>query len=605
MGTRRRVQSAVGSACAGLHPVAPSSCRGGTGRRRPRIRGRSWTSLTRSTSASASRIGFSVYPPEGTKFPRGAVEMAISPDGTRLVFVVLSRDGQRSLWMRRFDATESRSIPGTEDAHAPFWSPDGRSIGFFTHGGLRRIAETGGISQHLCNVRFGGRGGTWSQHGIILFGGAGQPVMQVADTGGVPKAVTRSRPERGGIIAGRVFLPDGRRFLYFAQGHDPAATAIYEGSLNYAGTCCVMAAEAPVGVTRTHLLTFSKGLLSAQPYAAQRAQLEGEPITVASRVASDPPSCLGAAFAVANDVVAFRSASPDSRLAWFDRNGVELGAFPVSADYHHPWLSPDEKRVAIEKTDPSTGRHTIWILDLSRGTSSRVLLDTAGAHQPLWSAHGRQMIFSSNRLGGIDLYEIDPEKGGEGSLLLSSDENGMIPTDWSRDGRYLFVPDNGREKADVFVLPLSAPRSPKPYLQTSASEIQARFSPDVRWVAYASNESGSHEVYVRAFPDTGGRWADSTRGGAQPQWRGDGKELFYLGLDGKMMAATIVAGPAGIGATEPRELFNVGIVGPLLERRNRYAVTRDGLRFRVNLSAEDESSAPITVSVNWKPARNP
>ena len=156
----------------------------------------------------------------------------------------------------------------------------------------------------------------------------------------------------------------------------------------------------------------------------------------------------------------------------------------------------------------------------------------------------------------------------------------------------------------MFVLPLSAPRSPQPYLQTSASETQARFAPDLRWVAYASNESGSYEVYVRRFPDTGAKWQISTRGGAQPQWRADGRELFYLGLDGKMMAATIVAGPSGIEPTEPRELFDAGIIGSLLERRNQYAATKDGQRFLVNLSAEDEGSAPITVMVNWRAGRN-
>jgi Tol biopolymer transport system component len=560
-----------------------------------------WVGLTSSSPAPAPRLSFSVYPPEGTRFPRGAVEMAISPDGTRLVFVALSRDGQRHLWLRRFDATESRPIPGTEEAHAPFWSPDGRSIAFFTHGGLSRIAETGGVTQYLCDVRQGNRGGTWGQGGIILFGAGGQPVMRVPETGGTPEAVTDlAGPWRQ--HSWPVFLADGRRFLYLAQAYDAATTAIYEGSLDSTDIRRVVAAEAPAGIAGTQVLTFSKGLLTAQPYDERRGRLDGEPITIAEGVTADPPARSGAAFAAADGVVAFRSASPDSRLTWFDRHGVELGAFPGRADYHHPWLSADDTRVAIEKTDPATGRHTIWSLDLLRGTTARVLLDITGAHQPMWAADGRHMFFNSNRLGGVDLYEIEPDTGGDGTLVLSARDTGFVPTDRSPDGQYLLYESNGRESADIFVLPLGT-RRPVPYLQTSASETQAKFSPDVRWVAYASNESGSYEVYVRRFPDTGAKWQISTLGGAQPQWRSDGRELFYLGLDGKLMAAPISASPAGIQAAEPRALFDTGIIGSLFERRNHYAVTRDGQRFLVNLSAEDEGSAPITVVVNWRSRR--
>jgi serine/threonine protein kinase/Tol biopolymer transport system component len=495
-------------------------------------------SLTRQPGQPKARISFSVYPPAGTRFPRGAAEMAVSPDGSRLVFVALSRDGRRKLWVRRFEAVDSRSIDGSEDAQDPFWSPDGRSIAFIAHNKLKRIAESGGVPQDICDVRFGPRGGTWNHDGTILFGGSGGPLMRVADIGGVPTPVTALGELRTARQhAWPVFLPDGRHFLYLAQSSDPAETAVYQGSLGSKETRRVFAADSGVGVGGAFLLTLSKGLLIARTYDAGRAQVGGASVTIADGIAYDPPQRSGPAFSVgASGVVAFRSASPDSRLAWFDPSGHELGSFPVRADYHHPWLSPDEKRIAVEKTDPATGRHTIWILDPSRGTTSRLLLDPSGAHLPVWSPDGQRIVFGTNRLGSLDLYSIAADGDGGDTLVLSSKDGSVHVEDWSLDGRFLMYQTMRRGQWDLMILPLSPKPDPEAVLDTSADEIQGQFSPDVHWIAYTSNESGSAEVYVRRFPAAGGKWQISTRGGAQPRWRRDGKELFYLAPDGKLMA---------------------------------------------------------------------
>jgi Tol biopolymer transport system component len=552
-----------------------------------------------------SRVSFSVHPPDGAQFPRGTAEMALSPDGSRLVFVALSADGTRQLWLRRFDSVDSRAIDGSDDAAHPFWSPDGRSIAFFAHGKLRRLAESGGLPQDLCDVRRGARGGTWNRDGTIVFGAFGQPLARVADTGGVPTAATTLDASlTHHTHAWPVFLPDGRRFLYLGQSQDPAQTAIHQGTLDSNESRRVLAGESRIGFAAGQLLSLSKGLLIARPYDAASAKVGEAAMTIAEHISYDTPLRSGGAFSVATGrAIAYRSASPDSRLVWFDRSGHEVGSVATDADYHHPWLSPDEKRVAVEKTDATTGRHTIWILDLSRGTTARLLLDPSGAHGPVWSPDGRRISFLSNRLGGVDLYEMPADGSTTDKLILSSQEGGIESTDWSLDGRFLLYQFHRRGQYDLLTLAMPPAGDPQPLVVSSAQELQGQFSPDTRWVAYTSDESGTPEVYVRKFPDAAGKWQVSTRGGTQPRWRRDGKELFYLALDGRLMAVTVATSNNAIETGAPRELFNTGITGSFLDRRNQYVVTRDGQRFLVNISAEDENSAPITVVLNWGSAR--
>jgi Tol biopolymer transport system component len=290
-------------------------------------------------------------------------------------------------------------------------------------------------------------------------------------------------------------------------------------------------------------------------------------------------------------------------LIWLDRNGQATGSLPTNADYHHPWLSPDETRIAVEKTDPATGRHGIWILDLSRGMTSRLLLDATGAHRPMWSPDGRRMSFGSNRLGGFDLYETASDGGGAETLVMRLEDGTVDATDWSSDGRLVLYQTKRRGTDDILALPLGPGGKPLAILETTANEGQGMFSPDVRWLAYTSDESGSSEVYVRAFPDGGARRQVSVRGGTQPRWRRDGKELFYLRLDGRLMSVAVDATPTTIETGPPRTMFDTGIRGGFLDRRNQYLVTKDGQRFLVNLSAEDEKPAPITVVMNWDAAR--
>jgi eukaryotic-like serine/threonine-protein kinase len=563
------------------------------------------TALGTRPAANPSRISFPVLPPDGARFPRGTAEMAIAPDGSRLVFVALSSDGSRHLWMRRFDAVDSRQVEGTDGAYSPFWSPDGRWIGFFARSRLMKVAATGGEPQPLCEVRMiGAQGGSWSGNGTILFSTFGKPLQRIPDTGGIPRPATVLDESRQEVShAFPAFLPDGRRFLYLSANRGADTAAVYQGALDSTEVRRLFGSQSNVNVAGGYLVSRNKGLLLAQTYDPDHAQVTGTAVTLAENITSDPLRRSGGAFSAAGSSVAYRSASPDSHLLWIDRSGKEIAAFQGDGDFHHPQLSPDERSVAIEKTDPATGRHTIWVLDLARGTASRLLLDPAGAHVPRWSADGSRIVFCSNRLGGGSLFVMPADGTADAELVLPRTESGdLVPADWSFDGRFILYRVASAASTDLWILPIGA-KEPFAFQSSSAEEAQGRFSPDAKWISYTSNESGAPEVYVRPFPGTGPRRLVSITGGVQGLWRRDGKEFFYLAPDGRLMAVDITTSGSTFEAGAPHALFDTGIRGGFVDRTNQYAVTRDGQRFLVNRSVEDENSAPITVVLNWGSTR--
>ena len=338
-------------------------------------------------AALADSVSFPVYSPEGTRFPRGSADMAISPDSGRLVFVAIGNDGRNRLWVRDFTVVAPRLLDGTEVRERPFWSPDGRSIGFFAEGKLKRIDGAGGAAQVLCSSSIWAGG---SAHGAGTASSCsarlGLPLQRIPETGGVPKPVTTLDGSRREFSHARpMFLPDGRRFLYLALSGNPEDSAIYQGSVDSPQVRRVLQAESGAGIAGSYLLHFSSRSLVAQRYDADRASVTGEAMTIADGIESDSPLRSGGFFGLTDSVLAYRSASPDSHLVWFDRAGTRVGTFPTVADYQHPSLSPDDRTLAIEKTDPTTKRHTVWLLDTSRGLTSRLVSDPRGAHNPVWS----------------------------------------------------------------------------------------------------------------------------------------------------------------------------------------------------------------------------
>ncbi|MBA3766268.1 MAG: PD40 domain-containing protein, partial [Acidobacteria bacterium] len=543
----------------------------------------------------------SLLPPEKVNMTRIVTAMALSPDGRRLAFVA-SFEGREFLWIRSLDSLSAQALPGTEGitgASPPFWSPDSRYIGFFAGGKLKRIEASGGPPQPLCDSS-ASRGGTWNRDGVIIFGDTSGPLHRVSAAGGEPipvLALNESRLETSHRWPH--FLPDGRHFLYFVRSGQTESRGVYVGSLDSKETKRLLptafnAAYAPPGF----LLFMRNETLMAQRFDADELQLTGEPSPVAEHVAYNIGLGRGAFSVSENGVLAFRSGSGDrDQLLWFDRGGKQTGSLGEAGLYFTLWLSPDERQAAVERSDPQTGTPDIWLFDLARGIPSRFTTDPAGDSSPLWSPDGSRIVFSSSREGVRNLYQKIAGGGGSEEVLLKSREE-KVPDDWSADGRFIVYHTlNPKTKWDLWVLPMSGDRQPAAILQTEFNEQQAQFSPDGKWIAYTSDETGMAEVYVQTFPTSGSRVRVSTGGGNQPRWRRDGRELFYIAADRKLMAVDVKPG-AVFEAGVPQTLFNTRVL-TLTDFRNHYVVTGDGQRFLICSTDEETSAQPISVVVNW------
>jgi serine/threonine protein kinase/Tol biopolymer transport system component len=571
-----------------------------------------WAHFARQPTADARVMKSSILPPEKSSFG----QIAVSPDGRHLAFTAAT-GGKVQLWVRALEATEARALPGTQGAIFPFWSPDSRFIGFFTDNRLKKIEVSGGLAQTLCDAPEG-RGGAWSRDGVILFAPQGGSVLFRISAGGgeVTQVTTKDQEGQENSHLLPAFLPDGRHFLYSIRSGQKETRGIYLGSLDETvkrrllgdfGAIRYMAAVtgATAGGGDGWLLFGRDGALLAQPFDARRHQFTGEPFLISEKVGSDPVffTSLTPSFSASdNGVLVFDpSANRQGRqYVWMDRRGQHISSFEVTAGLGQHWLSPDEKRFIADRFDPQAGTGDLWLCDVAGGNSARFTFDPAPDFNPVWAPDGRRIIWSSARNSGVlNLYQKAASLAGEDTLLLKSDQN-KFATDWSRDGRFIIYRQNDpKTKSDVWVLPVgNGETQPFPVLRTEANEAAGSLSPDGRWLAYASDESGLYEVYVQSFPKGGGKRQVSTGGGNHPRWRRDGRELFYYAPDGKLMAAPV----------ERAESFEVGAVIALFEfragnvltsTRAPYAVTADGQRFLINAAVETEPNAPLTVVVNW------
>ena len=557
----------------------------------------------RSTPIDKRVLKLSVVPQERTTMAMtGATSMALSPDGRRLAFIANSA-GKDLVWVRPLDSLSAQSLAGTDGVFAPsniFWSPDSRSIGFFAGGKLKKIDASGGAPQTLCDAP-DARGGTWNREGVILFNPAGsnQPLYRVSAAGGDPTPVTMlDKSQYETSHRWPYFLPDGRHFLYFIRGRSEH-TGIYLASLDSKETTQLVAASVNAVYAPPGWLLFMRNeTLMAQSFDANELRLTGEPISIAERVSFNGGLGRGSFSVSENGVLAYRGGgSQVNQPLWFDRAGKQLGSLGEAGLYFTLWLSPDEKRAAADRMDPQTGTQDIWLFDLLRGIPSRFTTDSSNDWFPLWSPDGNSIVFSSNRDGVTNLFLKNASGVGGEEVLLKSDEN-KTADDWSVDGKFIvYESRNTQTKTDLWILPMVGDRKPFPFLQTVFNEQQAQFSPDGKWIAYTSDESGAPEVYVQTFPASGGKWRISTSGGAEPQWRRDGKELFYLAADKKLMAVDTKLGTS-FEASVPKALFETRVL-VLTTFRNHYVVTADGQRFLINSGLEESNYAPISVVVNW------
>jgi Tol biopolymer transport system component len=526
--------------------------------------------------------------------------MAISPDGRQLVFAATA-NGKTQLWLRSLEAVVSQPIGGTESASQPFWSPNSRRLGFVAEGKLKWVDASGGAVQTFA-VAEDVRGATWSSNDTILFATRAGPIYRVTAAGGDRVAVTRLTR---GQTAHRspYFLPDGRHFLFVALGSAETRGA-YVTSLDTTTEPRRLfdtdfdVIYAPPGF----LLFVRKGMFWAQRFDLSRLTLVGDPTPVADRAQVDGISKAAAISAAASGILVYRAgAGAGSRqLIWTDRTGKLVGEV---AGPDETWtglsMSRDGSHVAVGRV--VDGNQDIWLLETRRGLPKRLTVNPTIDMAAVWSPNGRQVVFTSDRTGNIDLYEASTTEPGTDTLFFSSSQS-TTATDWSPDGRVVLYTSGGNA---IWALPVEGRRPSIVRQRAGFIERDGRFSPDGHWIAYVSNESGRYEVSVQPFPGPGESVQVSTTGGVQPHWRADGRELFFLAPDGRLMAAPMTTTPNGqsLEPGQPSALFTPRIVGGpnITATGNQYVVARDGQHFLINTIVGD-TSPPVVVVLNWAAA---
>jgi Tol biopolymer transport system component len=529
--------------------------------------------------------------------------VAVSPDGRHLAFSTVDALQTIRLWLQPLDAEAASPIPGTEGASFPFWSPDGRSLGFFAGGKLRTVeASAGAATPRALADALDGRGASWGPDGTILFNPSGASALyRVSYSGGNPVAVTT-------LEAGERdhrwpwFLPDARHFLYEIRFDQTERNAIYVGSLDAKEKRLLLQVDSNVVYTRPGYLLFRKaGRLVAVPFDADSLQIKGEAAEIAKRLESFPPTGL-AIFSASEKLLAFAPESQlrQSRLVWLDRSGKEIGSLGAPAQYINPRFSPNGRQVAVSITENLAVPPDVWLYDSRLGTGTRLVHRTRAAVLPVFSSDGSRIVFSSIQSRTWDLFEIEVSRPGTERVLLAS-ERPKWPNDFSPDGQFLLYREFSSEtRGDLKVLPLAGDRRPRTFIATPYEEGGGVFSPDGRWVAYTSDESGLKEIHVAAFPDASRRYRVSSGGGSQPRWSRDGRELFYV--SGKSMMSVLVEKQGtDVVFGQARILFEKQLQtygGNTQSFPSRYDVSADG-RFLVLVRATEEPPPPLTLVFHW------
>jgi serine/threonine protein kinase len=546
---------------------------------------------------------------------------AISPDGQSIAYTV-QNEGKTSIWIRQLGDLNAKPLAGTENGTSPFFSTDGRQIGFFADGKLKKISVAGGPPTALADTMLP-IPGSWNRDGQILFAsvaGTNLPrIVRVSESGGAVTPVTKPDTSANVGDVFPQFLPDGRHFLYVSTTNDGAQMELYAGSLdddtrvhisshgrlarNFAGR------YAPPG----YLLWSREGNLIAQRFNAKRLTLEGDPITIVDNAGPFWVSEQGTL--VYRNLTALAALGGSTQLVWADRNGKLDAPFGEAADHNSIRLSRDGRRVAFDSV--SGNNRDIWVTDLVRGVTTRLTSDPAEDFNPEWSPNGEQIVFASRRNNGVlhTFVRSSIAVGSEEALLTADPDIFDGPDDWSPDGKYVAYvrgPAKISGLIDIWIKPMFGDGKPFPYVQ-SKTLIQAnsRLSPDGRWLAYTTNESGINQIVVQPFPDAnGGKWQISANGGIWPAWRADGRELYYIALDAKLTAVPINNAGRGFNPGQPVALFQTPIILPSGLSPHHYDVNADGTRFLflapVNITASGSpvTADTITTIVNWPAALN-
>jgi eukaryotic-like serine/threonine-protein kinase len=555
--------------------------------------------------------------PENVTFSPSAA-LALSPDGHRVAFPAVDPEGRTSVWVQDMDGGEARALPGTDpsiDAPPFFWSPDSRDIVFLSESRIRKVDVLGGTTQDICDRTVLPVGGSWNRDGVIILGSLSTGLLRVPAEGGTAVPLTvldTSRHETEHELPS--FLPDGWHFLYFINSTDPGNSGIYMGSLDDPperqskkrllatrfGATYVPSDNRGAG----HLLFLVDGVLMAQVFDPDKFKLLGDPAPVAERVGSAFET---GHFSVTPTVLVYRGQTPvpDYQLTWFDTQGKVVGKVGDPGGMLTPRLSPDGSLVAFEKFESNMFSGDVWLLDLKRNSSMRFTFGSGSSEYPVWSPDGSEIVFSSNRDGVYNLYRkpVDGARA-EQPLLRTSDDKHAFS--WSRDGRFLlYSATRNFGTHQMWVLPMQGEPNPIAFSHSRFDETDGEFSPDGRWVAYESNETGQYEIYVRAFSgsadaaETGGKWMVSKDGGLFPRWSSDGRQLAYISLDRTAIMSLSVDTGRVFQPGVPRQLVKIPA-----DRGNSSGVapTPDLKRFLMPVAVEAKVPQSFTVVLNWAAA---
>jgi Tol biopolymer transport system component len=528
---------------------------------------------------------FTVGPPYTTgSWPR------VSPDGRTLVFGTLV-EGRNRFWVRALDRLHAQPLLNTSAGETPFFSPDSRTLAFFADGKLKKIPLAGGEPQIVTDAPRP-RGGTWSGNWILFSTDKG--IEKVAADGSQLSQVTSLDSARGEYQhSWPEFLPGGRRFIFLIRSSQPDRDGLYLASLDGGEPARLTRANSRTAYANGHLLYVQDGTLQAHPFDPERGTFTGSPASLSSNIKYHAGA--DAAFDVSDSGVLVYSLLPgqaSTRVTLFDRRGRESRTIAEDGAYRQPRLSPDGQRVVVEKIDYDRNGVDLWMFGVSGRSAVRLTSADAPDARATWSPDGSRIAFSSKRGTVFDVYTKAVDSAEPEQLLVRLPGDKLVEH-WSPDGKYLV---GTVLRSGLWILPVSGQEEPRLVRKdVRADTWQAEFSPDGRWLAYMSEESGSPEVYVEPFPTTGARWQISPHGGAEPHWSGNGKELFFLGTDGMLMALSVTGATWQRG--RPTPLFRVSV--PDLTGCGDYTVSHDGESFVVNVFRSDPIVPPVDVVANW------
>ena len=556
-------------------------------------------------SPEAHVVRFTISPPQNGAFVFNGVEggAVLSPDGRSVAFIGRLNKATQ-LWVRKLDSFASRPLSGTEGVVTAFWSPDSSNLGFFTQDKLKRIATSGGPAQTLCEVH-DSRGGSWGRLDVILFGRVVGGVYRVAASGGVPERVTTLNADRQEVThRWPCFLPDGKHFFFMASplGIVSPENSIYVGSLDGKETKLMFHGSSPIAYAMGHALYIEDKVLMARPFDPTKLDFIGDAIPLAENIQFNPIISNGVFSASQNGVLLYQQGSftSSASLLMFDREGRQLSSIGDPGAYTGPRLSPDGKRLLYVQIDPSGGKNDLWIRDLASG-QLRLLASNQRPLGPAWSPDGQRVAYSGVK-GRVPAIYVKPANtvGAEQEVWRLTDSF-VYSIDWTSDGKFLIFTEllSSTGKSRLAKLPTAGNAGPISVLEASGANFgYARVSPDGKWIAYRTDESGTDEIYVSSFPNVAGKLQVSVAGGSMPCWSGDGKELYYLTPENKLMAAELKEANGLLQVVATKTLFQTA-AAPTRTGGSPYDVTPDGKRFLVDTQTSDQTSALLNVVENW------